>query len=127
MLNNPIGLAIDAAGNVYIADANEFRIRVVAPNGIITTIAGSDQAGYTGDGGPALSARAIFRTRFCRTGLGNIYVADTLNNVIRKLTIPGPSIVPNGVVSAASFQPQISPGALATIAGVEPGDLDHGD
>jgi uncharacterized protein (TIGR03437 family) len=50
-------------------------------------------------------------------GQGNIYIADTQNNVIRKLTIPGPSIVTNGVVSAASFQPKISPGSLATIVG----------
>ncbi len=116
-LNNPIGLAIDAAGNVYIADANEFRIRVVAPNGIITTIAGTDQSGYTGDGGPALNAELSFPHAILPDGSGNIYIADTLNNVIRKLTIAGPSIAPKGVVSAASFQPQVSPGALASIAG----------
>jgi len=116
-LNNPIGLAIDAAGNVYIADATEFRIRVVNPNGIITTIAGTDQSGYSGDGGPALSALLSFPHAVLPDGLGNIYIADTLNNVIREITIPGPSIVANGVVSSASFQPLISPGSLATISG----------
>jgi uncharacterized protein (TIGR03437 family) len=117
VLNNPIGLALDSAGNLYIADANEFRVRVVAPNGIITTIAGTDQSGYSGDGGPALSAELSFPHAVLPDGQGNIYIADTQNNVIRELTIPGPAITANGVVSSASFQPQISPGSLATIAG----------
>ena len=117
VLNNPIGLAVDAAGNLYIADANEFRIRVVSPNGIITTIAGTDQQGYTGDGGPALKAELSFPHAVLPDGMGNIYIADTQNNIIRLLTIPGPNILANGVVSSASFQPQISPGSLATIAG----------
>jgi uncharacterized protein (TIGR03437 family) len=117
LLNNPIGLAIDAANNVYITDANTFRVRVVAPNGIITTIAGSSHAGYAGDGGPALGALLDFPHAALPDGLGNIYIADTQNNVIRLLSIPGPTIVPNGIVSSASFQPAISPGSLATIAG----------
>jgi uncharacterized protein (TIGR03437 family) len=117
VLNDPIGLAIDAVGNIYIADANTFRIRVVAPNGIITTIAGSSHDGYSGDGGPALSALLNFPHAVLPDGQGNIYIADTENNVIRMLTIPGPAILPNGVVSSASFQPKISPGSLATIAG----------
>jgi uncharacterized protein (TIGR03437 family) len=117
VLNNPVGLALDAAGNLYIADSNEFRIRVVTPNGIISTIAGSSRDGYSGDGGSALNAELFFPQAVLPDGLGNIYIADTGNNVIRELTIPGPTIVANGVVSAASFQPKISPGALATIAG----------
>ncbi len=117
VLNDPVGLALDSAGNLYIADANEFRIRVVAPNGIITTIAGTTQSGYSGDGGSALSANLNFPHMAMPDGLGNIYVADTENNVIRELTISGPSIVSNGVVSAASYQPKVSPGSLAAIAG----------
>jgi uncharacterized protein (TIGR03437 family) len=117
VLNDPIGLAIDAANNVYITDANTFRVRVVAPNGIITTIAGSSHAGYGGDGGSALGALLDFPHAALPDGLGNIYIADTQNNVIRMLAIPGPAIVSNGVVSSASFQPKISPGSLATIAG----------
>ena len=107
----------DAAGNVYIADANEFRIRMVSPSGIITTIAGSTQSGYGGDGGSALNALLSFPHAVLPDGNGNIFIADTENNVIRELTFPGPAIVPNGVVSSASFQPKISPGSLATIAG----------
>jgi uncharacterized protein (TIGR03437 family) len=90
---------------------------MVAPNGIITTIAGTSHDGYSGDGGPALSALLNFPHAVLPDGLGNLYIADTLNNVIRELTIPGPTIVTNGVVSSASFLPKISPGSLATIAG----------
>lgn len=117
VLNNPVGLAIDAVGNVYIADANAFRIRVVNTSGIITTIAGSGHVGYVGDGGSALSAYLNFPTGVCVDGSGNIYIADTENNVVRMLSIPAPVIAPNGVVSSASFLPQISPGSLASIAG----------
>jgi len=117
LLNNPIGMAVDAANNVYITDANESRVRVVAPNGIITTIAGSGQFGFTGDGGPALNADLYFPHLAIPDGKGNIYLADTENNVIRLLSIPSPVIAPNKVVNGASFQPQLSPGSLATIFG----------
>ncbi len=117
LLNDPVGLAVDSAGNVYITDENESRVRVVAPNGIITTIAGNGQFSYTGDGGPALNASMYFPHQAIPDGMGNIYIADTENNVIRFLSIPGPVITSNKVVNGASFQPQISPGSLASIFG----------
>ncbi len=117
VLNNPIGLAEDGAGNVYIADSNAFRIRAVSTTGIITTVAGSGHIGYLGDGGSALSAYLNFPHAVCFDGSGNMYIADTANNVIRKLTISAPVIAPNGVVSSASFLPKVSPGSLASIAG----------
>jgi uncharacterized protein (TIGR03437 family) len=117
VLNNPIGLARDSAGNIYLADSNEFRIRTVAPNGIITTIAGSGHVGYLGDGGSALSAYLNFPHAVCLDGSGNIYIADTANNVIRQLSISAPVIAPNGVVNGASFAPKIAPGSLASIGG----------
>jgi uncharacterized protein (TIGR03437 family) len=117
VLNNPVGLAIDSAGTVYIADANAFRIRAVTASGIITTIAGSGRVGYAGDGGSALSAYLNFPSGVCVDGAGNIYIADTANHVIRQLSIGAPSIAANGVVSSASFLPKIAPGSLASIAG----------
>lgn len=117
VLNNPVGLAMDAAGNVYIADPNEFRIRVVNTAGIISTIAGSGHVGYVGDGGSALTAYLNFPNGVCVDSAGNIYIADTENNVVRMLTIPAPVIAANGVVSSASFLPMLAPGALASIAG----------
>jgi uncharacterized protein (TIGR03437 family) len=116
-LNNPVGLAIDAAGNVYIADANEFRIRVVNTAGVITTIAGSGHVGYVGDGGSALTAYLNFPNGVTVDPSGNVYIADTENNVIRMLNISAPAIAANGVVSSASFLPKLAPGALASIAG----------
>jgi len=117
VLNNPVGLALDAAGNLYFADSNAFRIRVIAPNGIITTIAGSSHAGYSGDGGPAIGAEFQFPQGVLLDGMGNIYISDTGNNVIRELTIPGPAILSNGIGNSASFKPAISPGSLATVFG----------
>lgn len=117
LLNNPTSLGMDSAGNIYIVDANAFRVRAVSPSGIITTVAGSGHVGYVGDGGPALSAYLNFPNSICIDGQGNYYVSDTENNVIRDLTITTPTIAANGVVSSASFQPAISPGSLASIAG----------
>jgi len=116
-LDNPTGLALDAAGNLYVADTNNLRIRVIAPNGIITTIAGSSNAGYSGDGGSALKAAMFFPHEAVPDGMGNIYIADTENNVIRMLTIAAPAITSNKVVNGASFQPQVAPGSLASIFG----------
>jgi sugar lactone lactonase YvrE len=56
-LNNPNGIAIDAAGNLYIADSNNYRIRRIDTHGIITTVAGNGNANHTGDGGPAVDAK----------------------------------------------------------------------
>lgn len=117
LLNNPVGLSLDAAGNLYITDSNEFRVRMVNPAGIISTIAGGAQSGYLGDGGLATSALLDFPHLAIPDGNGNIYISDTENNVIRFLTLPGATITANGVGSAASFQPPISPGSLATLVG----------
>ena len=87
-LNLPRGVAVDAAGNVYIADTYNWRIRVVTPAGIIYTIAGRALNGYSGDGGPATLARLNFPDSVTLGPNGVLYVADTGNSVIRMLT-PG--------------------------------------
>src|SRR5215510_11421272 len=56
-LNNPGGIALDSSGNLYIADAGNSRIRKVTPQGVISTVVGTGEAGFSGDGGPATSAR----------------------------------------------------------------------
>ncbi|HVO97516.1 MAG TPA: hypothetical protein VMT15_05585 [Bryobacteraceae bacterium] len=117
LLNNPTGLAMDKAGNIYIVDANAFRVRMVSSSGVITTVAGSGHVGYAGDGGPALSAYFNFPNSICIDNSGNFYLSDTQNNVIRDLTITTPTIAANGVVSSASFLPKVAPGSLASIAG----------
>lgn len=117
-LNDPAGLAVDAAGNLYISDTNNDRIRMVnISTGIINTIAGNGAIGYSGDGGPALSAQFFYPHGLALDNLGNIYIADTDNAAIRVLSAVVPTISSGGIGNAASFQPQVSPGALASIFG----------
>lgn len=86
-LNKPFGVALDTAKNIYIADKDNHRIRKVdAVTGLISTIAGTGDAGDDGDGGPATGAR-INKPRAVRVGpSGNIYIADTDNNKIRRVS-----------------------------------------
>jgi uncharacterized protein (TIGR03437 family) len=87
-LKSVSGVALDANGNLYIADAEDVKIRKVAPNGIITTYAGTGLAGVTGDGGPALGARFNFPSGMTTDANGNLYIADTRNDKIRKVSPP---------------------------------------
>ena len=102
-LNKPVGVASDAAGNIYIADTNNSRIRKVAADGIITTIAGKGGAAYNGDGGSATAAALNFPRSIAVRSNGTVYIADTGNHVIRTLTPSFPTISTNGVTNAASF------------------------
>ena len=86
MLNGPMGVAVDASGNVFISDYLNNRIRKIT-GGIISTFAGNGTGGYTGDGGAAAAAK-IYQARGINTdGAGNVYIADASNNVIRKVTV----------------------------------------
>ena len=111
LLNDPTGVAVDTCGNVYIADSRNSRIRMVTTGGIINTIAGGNGNGYSGDGGPALSAQLYFPAGVAVDSKGNVYVADTQNAVIRLLTPTSappcggalPAVTAGGVVSASAF------------------------
>jgi uncharacterized protein (TIGR03437 family) len=116
-LYDPMGLAVDAAGNVYIADTFNCRIRKVTPSGIITTIAGNGSLYFSGDGGPAIQASMHFPHGVAVDPSGNVYITDTVNAVVRELQGTLPVVSTNGVVNAASFATRISPGALATVFG----------
>ena len=97
-LNNPTDVFKDAAGNIYIADRDNDRIRKVNTAGIISTVAGTGTAGYTGDGGSALLAKLKKPNGVCLDAAGNMYIADQGNNVIRKVSTTGiiTTIVGNG-------------------------------
>lgn len=84
-LSNPQGLAIDNAGNLYIADSGNNRIREVS-NGVISTIAGNGSAGYSGDNGPATNAQFNGLGAVALDSAGNLYVADFYNQVVRKIS-----------------------------------------
>ena len=86
-LYNPISLALDGSGNVYIGDYSNFRIRkVTASTGNITTIAGTGQKGYNGDNIVATNAYLTGTRGVTLDGAGNVYIADTQNNRVRKVT-----------------------------------------
>jgi trimeric autotransporter adhesin len=88
-LYNPVGIAIDKGGNVYIADDHNNAIRKVDVSGIITTVAGGNPAGYAGDNGPATNARLSLPIGVAIDTAGNLFIADEDNNVIRKVNTSG--------------------------------------
>ena len=109
-LSYPSGVAVDAAQNVYIADTVNNRIRMIAPSGTITTVAGNGVPGFVGDGGPSTAAQVSFPRQISVDAKGNLYFADTGNNRIRLLTANAPPVVsplpkinPGGVISAGGF------------------------
>ena len=105
LLNGVTGLALDASQNLYIA--SYFTIRQVNHNtGIITTIAGNGSPGYSGDGGPATNASFYGIYSLVFDASGNLYIADSFNNLIRKITAT------NGVITSSSI--------VSTVAGTVP-------
>jgi uncharacterized protein (TIGR03437 family) len=111
LLNRPFGVALDSAGNVFFTDSYNQRVRKIDANGIITTVAGTGVSGFSGDGGPALSATMGFPTGIAIDAYGKIFVADTQNNVIRMITPTScSSALVLGAISAGEF------GALTSIA-----------
>jgi uncharacterized protein (TIGR03437 family) len=83
------GVAIKSDGTIYVADAADHRVRVISPEGIITTIAGNGSPGADGDGGPAGKARLNSPYGLALDRLGNLYVADLGNARIRIVTADG--------------------------------------
>ncbi len=88
-LASPADVAVDSAGNVYIADSNDAAIRKVDMVGKISTVAGNGTNGFGGDGGPASAAKLAFPEGVTLDGRGNLYIGDTANNRIRKVDTAG--------------------------------------
>jgi sugar lactone lactonase YvrE len=91
----PNGVVTDSAGNLYIADSRNNRIRKITPAGIISTVAGNGTQGFSGDGGSALAAQFGSIYDMAVDAAGNLYVADMINNRIRKIT-------PAGIISTVA-------------------------
>jgi sugar lactone lactonase YvrE len=105
----PSALATDAAGNVYVADTNNSTIRKIAPGGVVTTLAGAAMVVGSSDGtGAAASFR--YPGGIATDSAGNVYVADTYNNTVRKIT-------PAGVVTTLAGTAGVSGGVDGTGAG----------
>jgi trimeric autotransporter adhesin len=88
----PLGVAVDGSGNLFIADYGNNRIRKVTANGVIGTVAGTGVMSFSGDGGPAASAELALPTTLAVDAAGNLFIADTVNNRVRKVST-------NGVIS----------------------------
>lgn len=88
-LSSPQGVAVDGTGAVFIADTSNNRIRRVSPSGIITTVAGDGNGDFTGDGGPAASARLHSPAGMAFDAAGSLYFADLQNNRVRKIAPSG--------------------------------------
>jgi uncharacterized protein (TIGR03437 family) len=116
----PRGIAIDPAGSLYIADCFNNRVRLAA-NGKITTVAGKDTPGSSGDSGPASQAQLSCPYGLTTDPRGNVFVVDLLNYRVRKarfeLVTGAPATVGTSVVNAASFKQPVAPGSLFSIFG----------
>lgn len=83
------GLAVDDAGNLYISDGENYVVRKVDTAGIISTVAGNGAPGFSGDGGPATSAQLFYPAGIALDRAGNLYIADSSNNRVRKVNTAG--------------------------------------
>jgi uncharacterized protein (TIGR03437 family) len=88
-LNQPSSVAVDSSGNVYIADRLNHRVRKVTPTGLISTFAGNGTAGFSGDGGAAGSANLNSPSVVAVDSSGNVYIGDTNNRRVRRVTPSG--------------------------------------
>jgi sugar lactone lactonase YvrE len=88
-LNDPRGVAIDAVGNIFIADFHNARIRKVSPDGVVSTVAGTGSGGFSGDGGPAINAQFASPFAVAVDGGGDLFVADIYGSRVRKISSAG--------------------------------------
>jgi trimeric autotransporter adhesin len=107
------GVAADALGNLYIAGDN--RTRKVSPPGLIATVAGNSNTGYSGDGGPAKSAQLNQPFGVALDVAGNVYIAESAYNVVRKVTPEGTITTIAGNASGA-YSGDGGPATSATLS-----------
>lgn len=119
-LRYPWGVAEDAGGNIYIADFLDNRVLMVGTDGNIHTVAGTGFAGFSGDGGPALSAQFDGPRGLCLDGKGGLYVADYNNERVRLVNLTTGNVTT--VAGSGSYQWSGNAGP-ATQAGVDIGDI----
>jgi len=89
----PSGIAVDSAGNLYLADYGNSRVRKIS-NGVITTVAGNGASGFSGDNGPATSAQLYLLSYVAVDSSGNLYITDQVHNRVREVS--------NGVITTVA-------------------------
>ena len=113
-LDTPVGIAVDARGNVYFGDTNNHRVRKIDRNGVISDYAGNGQAGNSGDGGPATAARLFFPNGIALDAAGNLFIGSS--PYIRR-------VAPDGRISTVAGNGSMAfsgDGGPALLAGMDP-------
>lgn len=118
--HKPAGLTVDTKGNVYIADMDNHAIRKLTPNGQVTTLAGAGSLGWTD--GQGIEAKFYAPTDVAVDHTGNVYVADTLNHVIRKISVDG-SVTTLTAPSARVIE--YVPGAVSAVGDYHDGSIEN--
>jgi len=119
-LRNVRGIVTDSAGNLYFADQTSHCVRKISPNGVIITIAGSGVPGFSGDGGPAASAHLNNPTDVVLDAAGNLYITDSMNGRLRKVSPAGviTTIAGNGTYGLGGDGGPATSAQLGAISGV---------
>jgi uncharacterized protein (TIGR03437 family) len=124
-LFQPQGVAVDGTGNIFIADTENNRVRGVSRTGIITTVAGTGDAGFFGDGGLPTSATLNYPTAVAVRPDGTVLIVDQKNDRIRTITgSPAPvvlSVTPQSIMMQADAGGPPPPGQIVNLASSEPG------
>jgi trimeric autotransporter adhesin len=99
-MNNPTAVSFDSAGNLYVSDQFNQRVREINPSGIIQTVAGNGVAAFAGDGGPATAASLNYPGETVIDSAGNLFIVDPDNQVVRKVT--------GGIISTIAGTPGVT-------------------
>jgi sugar lactone lactonase YvrE len=122
--SNPRGLARDGTGNLYVVDQGNSRVRRILTSGLVQAVAGTGEAGFAGDGGPALQAKFNSPEGLALDSAGNVFICDTANHRVRRVSPAGiiTTVAGNGVAGFSGDGGQARNAALHSPMGVAVGE-----